>query len=57
MKRPNDPNPDPPGGRAAKRLEMFEQARAPKEQAKANIPAAARPSRAPRPPQSRKKKR
>ena len=31
MKRPGDPNPDPPGGRAAERLKMYEQAREPTE--------------------------
>jgi hypothetical protein len=28
-KRPDDKTPEPPGGRAAKRLEMFEEARRP----------------------------
>jgi hypothetical protein len=29
MKRPGDTTPDPPGGRAAERLRLFEQARKP----------------------------
>jgi hypothetical protein len=32
VRRPNDPTPEPPGGRAAERLRMFEQARRPKEE-------------------------
>jgi hypothetical protein len=28
-KRPDDPNPEPPGGRASERLKQFEQARKP----------------------------
>jgi hypothetical protein len=31
MKRPGDKTPEPPGGRAAERLRMFEDARRPKE--------------------------
>jgi len=31
MKRPGDKSPEPPGGRAAERLRMFEDARRPKE--------------------------
>ena len=30
-KRPGDKTPEPPGGRAAERLRMFEEARQPKE--------------------------
>jgi hypothetical protein len=30
-KRPGDKTPEPPGGRAAERLRMFEEARRPKE--------------------------
>jgi hypothetical protein len=31
VRRPSDQTPDPPGGRAAERLRMFEDARGPKE--------------------------
>jgi hypothetical protein len=55
-RRPGDPNPDPPGGRAAKRLEMFEQARAPKSSPQ-KPPTTASRSRAPKPSAARKKTR
>ena len=32
MKRPGDTTPDPPGGRAAERLRMFEDARRPPDE-------------------------
>jgi hypothetical protein len=36
-KRPGDKTPDPPGGRAAERLRMFEEARRPKKDSRATL--------------------
>jgi hypothetical protein len=51
-KRPDDPKPDPPGGRALERLRMFEESRALKP-AQKNAPKAKAPIKS----SARKKRR
>jgi hypothetical protein len=56
-KRPDDGTPEPPGGRAAQRLQMFEEARAPKGGSKPDVPTGKqKPVAGPKPTARRKKR-
>ena len=56
MKRPGDTTPDPPGGRAAERLRLFEQARKPPSEKQAATPLISEASGAPKTRGARKRR-
>jgi len=56
MKRPGDKTPDPPGGRAADRLRMFEEARKPPSEKQPATPLISESSGAPKARGARKRR-